>query len=583
MNTHPISPPVSEAARLILEGFASYLAEWREITHRAPQRFARQEWAEIQADSRERLNLYKRNASRLARSVRRVLGAQRSDTQTWVQIRDAYATKALRLFEFEIALTFFNSVCRQVFDELGADPAFMFVADLPESPQYESAEPIYRSYAANRPVGVIVREFLADYALTLPFENLEEDILHLSAAVQAQILSLHRPHDGDRLEMLKPVFYRNKGAYLVGRVHIDDAIVPIILPLLHGEKGIYIDTLITDPGDVSIIFSLTRSHFLVDVQIPSELVRFLSSIMAQKPIGDIYNSIGFNKHGKTEFYRALLRHLAHSDDQFVIAPGIKGLVMAVFTLPAYNVVFKLIKDKCEPPKKVTRGEVKAKYKLVSRHDRVGRMADTHEFAHFAFDKSRFSPELLEELYRVVPSLLEEKDGQLIIRHLYTERKMIPLNLFLEDAAPEAFEEVIGEYGNAIKQLAAANIFPGDMLLKNFGVTRYRRVVFYDYDEIGFLTEYNFREMPKAQSMEEIYAPAPWFAVGEKDVFPREFEHFLIGREGIREIFVRQHADLFEVDFWHRMQERQRRGEILDVFPYRRRQRFRAAEQRESPL
>lgn len=568
------TPLIESVSQLILEGFDGYLAEWREITRRAPQRFARQEWNEIQADGRERLNLYKRNVSRLARKVRRILSARSQEPAIWTAIRDYYGTQALRLFEFEIALTFFNSICRKVIDDLGADPAFMFVTDLPESPEYESADPIYRSYAANRPVDVIVREFLADYALTLPFEDLEQDILHLSDAVEADILRLHKPQSDDRLEMLKPVFYRNKGAYLVGRVHIDGAIIPIILPLLHGENGIYIDTLITDPGNVSIIFSLTRANFLVDLQIPSELVRFLSSIMAQKPIGDIYNSIGFSKHGKTEFYRGLLRHLAQSDDQFVIAPGTKGLVMTVFTLPSYNVVFKLIKDHCDPPKKVSRGEVKAKYKLVSRHDRVGRMADTHEFQYFRFDISRFSPELLNELRRLVPSLIEEKEGQLILRHLYTERKMIPLNLYLEAAEPAAFESVIAEYGNAIKQLAAANIFPGDMLLKNFGVTRYGRVVFYDYDEIGFLTEYNFREMPQAQTTEEVYAAGPWFAVGEKDVFPREFEHFLIGREGIRETFFRLHADLFEVAFWHRMQERQRSGEILDVFPYRRRQRFR---------
>lgn len=565
---------LASVSQLIWEGFEEYLAEFREITNRAPQRFENRDWHAIQADSRERLNLYKKKVSRLARKARRLMAMEGQNREYWGAIRTDFEARSLRCFEFEIARTFFNSVCRKVFDNLGADKGFMFVEESAEQPEYESAEPIYRTYPANKSVKQLVKAILNDYEFQVPFENIEQDIANLTDSVTIDILFMYRPDADTRIEMLKRVFYRNKGAYLVGRVLISGQIIPIILPILHGKNGIYVDALITEPDDASIIFSFTRSHFMVDIQIPSEMVRFLSSIMPSKQPGDIYNAIGFSKHGKTAFYRSFLRHMDQSSDQFILAPGIKGLVMTVFTLDSYNVVFKLIKDKCDPPKQVTRGQVKAKYKLVSRHDRVGRMADTHEFLQFEFDKARFSTELLAELRRVVPSLMEEKGDKLILRHLYTERKMVPLNLYLKKATPVQVEEAIAEYGNTIKQLAAANIFPGDMLLKNFGVTRHKRVVFYDYDEIGLLTEYNFREMPKATSNEEIYAAVPWFVVHDKDVFPKEFEHFLIGIEGIQDIFFELHSDLFKVSFWKKMQALQQEGQIPNIYPYRRKQRFR---------
>ena len=385
-----------------------------------------------------------------------------------------------------------------------------------------------------------------------------------------------------KVEVLNALFFRNKGAYLVGLICGETGKpMPFALPLLHIEAGVFVDAFIWGEKNLSIIFSFTRSYFMVEVNEPSRLVRFLNTVMPYKISSELYNAIGFSKHGKTVFYRNLLIHLFNSKKQFIIAPGIKGMVMCVFTMSDYNVVFKLIKDKFDPPKKMTREQVKAKYELVKIHDRVGRMADTQMFENLSFDKNRFSDELLHELRTVVPSLIEEKDNRIIIKHLYAERKMIPLNIYLNDLAKEEDKEiaqekaheVVGEYGNAIKQLAAANIFPGDMLLKNFGVTRHRRVVFYDYDEICLLTECNFRNIPEARNHYDEYASDAWYSVGPNDVFPEEFRRFLIGRNDIRKIFFELHNDIFEVKFWKEMQQKQRDGIIVDVYPYRRYMRF----------
>ena len=370
---------------------------------------------------------------------------------------------------------------------------------------------------------------LQEFKFWAPYEDLDRDVGYLVERLQSELLDRHPPQEGDRIEMLKSIFFRNKAAYLVGRICLGDQILPFVIPLLHQEGGVFADTLILNADTMSILFSFARSYFLVLVAIPSAVVRFLKSAMPKKSLSDIYNSLGFHKHGKTELYREIVRYLQQNEHQFIIAPGIKGMVMSVFTLPDFPIVFKLIKDRFDPPKVTDRPKVRMKYRLVKHHDRVGRMADTHEFEHFVFPRKYFSEELLKELREVAPSVLKIGEEEVEITHLYTERKMIPLNIFMaETASGEELDEVIDEYGNTIKQLAAVNIFPGDMLLKNFGVTRHRRVVFYDYDEIGFLTEYNFREMPKSFYDDPYSSGGSWLEVNEKDVFPEEFRHFSSG-------------------------------------------------------
>ncbi len=562
-------------SEFIFQGFRDYLQDFNAITQRAFLRFQERDWLGIQADSRERLNLYKRRVKELALSVKEKLGEQAGQLSVWKQIRQFYLQSIAQYAAFELAETFYNSVCRKVFRFTGIQPEIMFVTEYYSQKEFHAQEPIYRTYDPRSSLRQTIRQIIEDFQFVPPFQDLDRDTNYIRNYVEERIAEPQHLKESARIEVIKSLFYRNKAAYIVGRIYFRNEILPFVLPILHKEDGLCVDTLVTEPDDISIIFSFTRSYFMVEVEVPSELVNFIKTLMPLKSTGELYNSIGFNKHGKTEFYRDFLEHMEQSNDQFVIAPGIKGMVMSVFTLPSYNIVFKLIKDKFDPPKTVSKQVVMEKYELVKEHDRVGRMADTHEFEYFAFDKNRFSPELLEELWQVAPSILEEKGDQLIIKHLYTERKMIPLNIYLENASPEEAEEAVNEYGNAIRQLAAANIFPGDMLLKNFGVTRHRRVVFYDYDEISLLTECNFRRIPEARSYEDEMSSEPWYTVGPNDVFPEEFRGFLIGRADVRQIFFKNHSYLFEVDFWKEMQEKQIKGEVLDVFPYRRYKRFRS--------
>ena len=329
-----------------------------------------------------------------------------------------------------------------------------------------------------------------------------------------------------------------------------------------------VDAALTTEDEVSIVFSFTHSYFHVDADRPHDVIQFLKSIMPLKRVAELYIALGYNKHGKTELYRDLLRHLERSTDKFKIAPGDRGMVMVVFTLPSYDVVFKVIRDKIPFPKTTTRADVLKKYQLVFDHDRAGRLADAQEFEHLAFDRNRFSDALLAELMDTASDSVAVRDSQVLIRHLYTQRRMTPLNLYLRDATEATALDAAREYGQAIKDLAATNIFPGDLLLKNFGVTRHGRVAFYDYDELCLLTDCNFRDMPRARDLEEELAAEPWFYVGDEDLFPEEFLTFMGLQGTVREVFLEAHRDLLSPDFWRRMQERHAAGEVLDIFPYR---------------
>ncbi len=564
-----------DAAHLILGAYLKYYHQYKRITKRAQIRFENRDWHGVQADSRERLTLYRNQVGRTTEKVLDFLGSRARDRDTWKRIKENYLDEVINFNTRNIAETFYNSVFRHSHKGLSVDEDLMFVHATGSYREFRSTVPIYQTFFLIKPIEHVVRQLFSFYTFDAAWEDIERDIGYITEVLNAKLFESQDtlPRNA-RLEMLKSIFFRNKGAYIVGRLHLEDRFFPFILPLLHEDNGIYVDALLLEHNEVSSIFSYNRSYFLVDVDIVSEMVDFLLSILPTKNMDELYNSIGFEKHGKTVLYRDFLRHMDRSFDQFVIAPGIRGMVMSVFTLHSYNMVFKVIKDSFPPPKKVTEQEVKEKYEIVFFHDRVGRMADSYMFENFTFPRERFSPGLLEELLEAAPSKVSLYDDIVEIRHLYIEKKMIPLNLYLETATPEQAEEVINEYGKAIKQLAAVNIFPGDMLLKNFGVTRLKRVVFYDYDEIGFLTDYNFRRIPEPRDYYDELSSEPWYSVGPNDVFPEEFPRFLIGRQDIRELFYKLHGDLYEVTFWRGVQERLRRGEIFDVFPYRQRLRFR---------
>ncbi|WP_339436430.1 bifunctional isocitrate dehydrogenase kinase/phosphatase [Pseudomonas sp. EL_65y_Pfl1_R32] len=560
-------------AQMILDGFDDYREHFRHITDGARERFEKAQWQQGQAASAARINLYEDKVSEVTARLREHFDeAALLDINVWPVVKSAYIGLIDLRFDDELSETWYNSIfCGLFSHDLISDGCMFIHTTRPSLRRARAAQT--RTYTPAGKIPEMLAQIFADYRFREPYADLAADLRRLEAQLRENMPDWVCKDPDLKVELFSSVLYRNKGAYLVGRIYTRDEQWPLVIPLLHREgQGIQIDALITDEADVSIIFSFTRSYFMVDVPVPAEFIGFLKRILPGKHIAELYTSIGFYKHGKSEFYRALINHLATTDDQFIMAPGVRGMVMSVFTLPGFNTVFKIIKDRFSPSKNVNRATVIEKYRLVKSVDRVGRMADTQEFADFRFPLSKFEPECLAELLEVAAGTVEVEGDTVLIRHCWTERRMTPLNLYLENANAAQVREALEDYGLAIKQLAAANIFPGDMLLKNFGVTRHGRVVFYDYDEICFLTEANFRHIPTPRTPEDEMASEPWYSIGPLDVFPEEFPPFLFADAGQRKLFDELHGELYNAYYWKGLQEAIRAGKVIDVFPYRRRER-----------
>lgn len=561
-------------AKTILNGFRSYFADYLNSTLTAKARYEKADWHGVREANVERLELYKTKVAQTVQYLGVVTNKDIASLTLWQEAKKAYTQLVFNFPNFEIAETFFNSVFSDIHDhdKISDDIIYVLSSQLIEAPEAEYS--VFVRYQGTD-FRTTFERILKEAEFSLPMEDLDTDLDCIMDVFQQDVA----PHikgaaEDVRFDLLESTFYRSKAAYMVGRVRDGDQTFPMALVILNNEQGaLYVDTALFDADELSVIFSFTRNHFMVDAPLPYQYAHFLKSLMPNKLDYEIYNSLGFPKHAKTEFYRQLVGHLDQSDDEFIVAPGIKGMVMTVFTLPSYNIVFKIIKDKFSPPKEVTHDIVREKYRLVSRYDRIGRMADTQEFDNLIFPLSRFSDELIEELQTVAPSQIEIRDQDILIKHLYTERYMTPLNIYLETADDDQIRSAMEEYGNCIKQLAAANIFPGDMPLKNFGVTRHGRVVFYDYDEIATLTECNFRRIPQPRTEQEEMQSGTWYTVAPEDIFPEEFRLFFSGNVKARKMFEKIHSELYELEFWTDLQDKIRNGYVVDVFPYRRAKRF----------
>ncbi|MFL6697260.1 MAG: bifunctional isocitrate dehydrogenase kinase/phosphatase [Vitreoscilla sp.] len=581
MFPHQLDDPQAFAiAQAIVEGFDRHYRLFSAAARGAKARFEKADWQGQLDAQRDRIAFYDLRVDEAVERLHAEFKAAELPRETWHEVKLHTIGLLTNHRQPELAETFFNSVTTKILHRRDFRNDFIFVRPAVSTDYIENDEPAavptYRAYYPTREtLHETCMRVVTNFQLEVEFQDLARDV---GDVVQALLRSLGdaRLRANFQVQVLSSLFYRNKGAYVVGKIVNGFGELPFALPILHGDDGLLvIDTALIGEDDLLLLFSFARAYFMVDMGVPSATVHFLRTLMPRKTRAELYSQVGLQKHGKALFYRDLLTHLRHSSDKFRIAPGIKGMVMLVFDLPSFPVVFKIIKDFYPAPKDTTREQVMAKYLLVKQHDRVGRMADTLEFSNVALPRQRFDDELISELNRFCPSLLEDDGQTLVIRHVYIERRMIPLNIYLQDATPRQIEQVVVEYGNAIKDLVAANIFPGDMLWKNFGVTRHGKVVFYDYDEIEALTDCNFRRVPAPRNDEEEMSGEPWYTVQPRDVFPETFEPFLLGNPAVRQAFMAHHADLLDAGYWQQQKERILGGYVHDVFPYDPSRRFSA--------
>ena len=559
-----------ECAGAIRDGFFDYNSDFREITRRARGRFERRDWIDGRKDAVERIELYDHWVNRLVDWLNDRLDNRCHDRRLWLQIKSDFSTLIEDYLDQEFTKTYFSSITRRMFHTVGVDSDLEFV-DLEDRPiEHISKVPPLDVFPIADPPSDGVRDLLQHFAFGIGWENLEYSVRFVVGQLRVHWRSLGGLETLERLECLQTVFYQNTRAYVVGRaVGKDGRYEPLVVALRSTAEGVAVDAVLTSRSDVSILFGFTRSYIHADLETVADVVVLLRSILPGKPVAEIFTVLGRAKQGKTERYRSFARHLTHSSDKFITAPGDKGMVMAVFTLPSYDIVFKIIRDKFAYPKTVVRRDVLDKYQLVFKRDRAGRLVDAQEFKLLRFKTERFEETLLEELLTETSDTVRIEGDNLVIEHLYIERRLAPLNLYLRDAPAGDARMAVIDYGQAIRDLALTNIFPGDLLLKNFGVTRNGRVIFYDYDELCLVTDCNFRDLPKASTLEEEMEAEAWFYVGDDDVFPEQFISFLGLDPDHMEILLEAHGDLLTADFWRQMKKRHKADEVLEVLPYRR--------------
>jgi isocitrate dehydrogenase kinase/phosphatase len=560
-------------AAAILAGFDRHYSLFREAAVQAKSLFERAAWPEMRRLARERIQMYDLRVQEAVDALLQRFPDVESDDSLWPAIKLAYLGLLHEHKQPECAETFYNSVACQVLHRRHYHNEFIFWRPGIATEHLEGEAPTYRGYYPLKDgLKHTLQAIAGSFGLQNRWENPRRDLHNIVRALRRHFPRPARAQPDLQIQVLGSLFFRNKAAYVVGRIINAHKDLPFAVPILQNESGqLYLDALLVGEDQLLVLFSFARAYFFVDMEVPAGYVSFLRWLMPKKPRAELYMAVGLAKQGKTLFYRDLHYHLKHSTDRFVVAPGIPGLVMLVFTLPSFPFVFKVIRDRFAPPKDIDRQTVKDRYMLVKMHDRVGRMADTLEYSRVALPLDRFDPALVEELKRECASILEFDGDDLVLGHVYIERRMQPLNLHIEELKRDGDEErlrvALREYGNAIKELAGAGIFPGDMLLKNFGVTRHDRVVFYDYDEIQPMGEVAFRRIPPAQSIEEEMAAEPYWSVGANDVFPEQFEPFLVSDPAMKRMFYEHHRDLLDPAFWTGKQAKVRAGAQEDVFPY----------------
>jgi isocitrate dehydrogenase kinase/phosphatase len=562
-------------ARTILDGFDHHYCLFREISARAKQHFERADWQTAHKDGVLRIRMYEQRVRETVNTLEERHPQSSHEIELWPQIKRAFIGLLMDHLQPECAETFYNSVACRVLHRNYYQSDYIFWRPTLNTEHLEGPQSTYRCYYPERDgMRRSLLRLLTDPALANPFQDLRRDVRYLEQALFSK-----RPRHWDarpnyQFQVLSTLFIRNKAAYIIGREINGDDVRPLVIPILQDDSGaVFADTLLVNRKDVAVLFSFARAYFMVDTEVPSACVSFLLSIIPRKSVVDLYALLGLQKHAKTLFYREMQHHLRHSSDNFEIAPGIPGLVMLVFTLPSFNFVFKIIMDRAAPPKKISREEVKEKYQLVKVHDRVGRLADTLEYSNVAIPVGRIDSALLEKLNQLAGQSIELEGDRLVLKHVYIERRMTPLNEYLSNVGGKLRSNAIIDYGFAIRDLAGANIFPGDMMQKNFGVTRNGRVVFYDYDEICYVTECRFRRIPPSATMEDEMSDQPWFSVEDRDVFPETFGSFFFPDPNAREIFEQHHSELMDPKFWNRNRDTILAGGQSDVFPYSQKRRF----------
>ena len=557
------------AARWILAEFDAYYVESRSIPNLAKSAFEQRDPAMSLDLSLRRLSVYSVSAHALARRLRAALPEVAEDETFWTRLEARYLALIEGRYESDLAFAYIHSARRMVYEGMWKPVEYMFLHHREPASERSAAVRIDIPIAPGADLAVLVDRVLAVPRFERRWRDRAGDVRRVVERLQSIFSGgARRPVE---IQMTDAGFYRNRGAYIVGRIVFDDSSAsPLILALLNHDAGIYVQAVLAGEADAHNLFSSTLANFHVTNSHYHELAAFLHTVMPTRRLGLHYSTIGFNHVGKVAVMHELREELATHREVFITAVGFRGSVAIGFAAPSSDYNLKVIRD--VPTDQYKWGEfpgigaVLDKYRRVHEIDRTGSMLDNIIYYNLELDPAWFEADLLAELLRDAGKSVSLRDDAVILKHLIVQRRVRPLPVFLQDATPEEAREVIVNLGHCIKNNAAANVFNKDLDARNYGVSRFQKVYLFDYDALEPLTRVKVRSNAGRFDGEDDVPD--WFYEDGVIFLPEEIESgFRIHDRGMRRLFRDIHGDLLTTGYWERLQHDLDRGQVPSIRLY----------------
>ena len=552
--------PMKKTHKIIGEHFQAFEKSFHQIAHSARQNFVNRDWEAQRRANTARIALHRQKVEEAYQALLNANAIPADENQVLSQLIDRFIDNYTSQAQAILAYGYVDALLRKI---LYRHKDFAQV--------YTTREYPFQTDNCHELVTIKGKELPLLIHQMLEKTRLGDEVCQRESEDRFILSHFKALANGDyhyKVNFLPNLFYRNQHAYLLGAFKVGEKQTPFAIAFINPPmEGIMADAVLNKEAEIKRIFAFSRSYLLNETFDPNGVIQFLLQLMPSKTEEQLIINLGYLDAGRHRMLQKLKMHLRRSTQRFDLAPGIPGMVMLVFSLPDYPLVFKLIRDDIKPPKSIRREQVLAKYDFVARHDRAGRLADVQMYDYLVLPLKCFEESLFKELQQQASQSVMVRGDYIVLKQVFIERKMRPLNLFLREAPTEDQEAATLDYGRAIQEMAMINLFPGDLLIKNFGVTREDRVVFYDYDEVCTLQDCEFRKMPQARYEDEIMSAEPWFSVNENDVFPEEFASFTVPKGPLFQLFSEHYGEIFNADFWNHWKQYYASGKVLDLQPY----------------
>ncbi|MEN8130917.1 MAG: isocitrate dehydrogenase kinase/phosphatase AceK regulatory subunit [Pseudomonadota bacterium] len=533
---------LDQVTETIHQQFLDYYGDFSKIAERAPALFMAGELDERLKDDLLRVQLYRLEIDQSVASAQAILGEVSYDCRRWNRMRQQFKKK----YGDELANTYFTSVMRKVFAQKGISIEFGN-----DGIGHRQIEPdrIVRHYPFKRRahLGKAIQIALGDSVFSGSLSaKITQDTDVIVDIINEQ---LEKKVDLTSMEVLRPTFFRGKGAYLVGQLRTKAEIIPVIFSVVHSPEGVQIDAVLVGyQATRSFLFSSTRSAFTVSTRHYRELYSFLQRLFPDENPAYIFDLIGFTHPAKISLLQQF-RKITRTGERCQYVGT--GPVDLVFGLRGFPLVFKIIRRGLPDRESIIDNFIK-----VHAIDRLGQVLDSLDYRNLKFQRNHFSEELIEKLKEEQPEDVILTSEHIVLKRVYVARRIIAVSDYIRTASKKEVRQVLLGVGWNIKHLAAMGFLPRSLGLEHFGFTTWDRVVYLNNASLIDIRLFHFRDQQDTTLGMERYSADP--AAFEQDLnIPQQH----------RDMFRAVHGDLYLPYFWEDRKIKVYNGQYPDIFPY----------------